>query len=54
MKGKPEVELPESSMATIASPESHDLLVRRLGYQLDEFRDWMEHTLIQSILRPPR
>lgn len=37
---------------TIASPESHDLLVRRLGYPLDEFRAWMEDTLIRSILRP--
>ena len=37
---------------TIASPESYDLLVHRLGYQLDQFREWMERTLIRSILRP--
>lgn len=37
---------------TIASPESHDLLVRRLGYQLNEFHRWMERTLVKSILRP--
>jgi AcrR family transcriptional regulator len=35
---------------TIASPESYDLLVRRLGYQLDEFRDWMRQNLIAAIL----
>jgi hypothetical protein len=35
---------------TIASPESYDLLVRRPGYQLDEFRHWMEQTLIAAIL----
>lgn len=37
---------------TIASPESYDLLVHRLGYRLDEFRDWMEKTLIAAILAP--
>jgi AcrR family transcriptional regulator len=35
---------------TIASPESYDLLVRRLGYQLDEFHDWMRQNLITAIL----
>jgi AcrR family transcriptional regulator len=35
---------------TIASPESHDLLVYRLGYRLDQFRDWMTHNLIAAIL----
>ena len=34
----------------IVSPESYDLLVRRLGYQLGEFRDWMRQTLITAIL----
>ena len=34
----------------IASPESYDLLVRRLGYSLDEFRFWMERTLSAAIL----
>lgn len=34
----------------IASPETHDLLVRRRGYQPHEFRDWMSRTLIASIL----
>lgn len=37
---------------TIASPESYDLLVRRLGYQLDEFHDWMRQNLITAILAP--
>jgi AcrR family transcriptional regulator len=35
---------------TIASPESYDLLVHRLGYQLSEFHHWMEQTLITAIL----
>src|ERR1700744_1236410 len=37
---------------TIASPESYDLLVRRLGYQLEEFHDWMRRNLITAILAP--
>jgi AcrR family transcriptional regulator len=37
---------------TIASPESYDLLVRRLGYQLNEFHDWMKQNLITAILAP--
>jgi AcrR family transcriptional regulator len=37
---------------TIASPESYDLLVHRLGYQLEEFRDWMRQNLITAILAP--
>ncbi len=39
---------------TIVSPESYDLLVRRLGYQLEEFHDWMVRTLIAALLRAPR
>src|SRR6201996_5388017 len=39
---------------TIASPESYDLLVRRLGYQLEEFHDWMRQNLITAILAPRR
>jgi AcrR family transcriptional regulator len=35
---------------TIASPESYDLLVRRLGYTLPEFQTWMEKTLRAAIL----
>jgi AcrR family transcriptional regulator len=35
---------------TIASPESYDLLVHRLGYQLDEFHHWMKKTLITALL----
>jgi AcrR family transcriptional regulator len=35
---------------TIASPESYDLLVHRLGYQLSEFHDWMKQNLITAIL----
>ena len=34
----------------IASPESYELLVRRLGYTLAEFRVWMEETLGAAIL----
>jgi AcrR family transcriptional regulator len=36
----------------IASPESHDLLVHRLGYGLDDFRAWMERSLIAALLAP--
>jgi AcrR family transcriptional regulator len=36
----------------IASPESYDLLVRRLGYQLNEFHHWMKQNLITAILAP--
>jgi hypothetical protein len=36
----------------IASPESYELLVRRLGYTLAEFQVWMEKTLIAAILAP--
>lgn len=36
---------------TIASPESYDLLVARLGYTLDEFREWMRRTLVAAILQ---
>jgi AcrR family transcriptional regulator len=35
---------------TIASPESYDLLVHRLGYTLPEFQVWMEQTLGAAIL----
>jgi AcrR family transcriptional regulator len=37
---------------TIASPESYDLLVRRLGYQLEEFHTWMRQNLITALLAP--
>jgi AcrR family transcriptional regulator len=37
---------------TIASPDTYDLLVHRLGYDLDRFRDWMRQTLIAAILAP--
>lgn len=36
----------------IASPESYDLLVHRLGYQLQEFHHWMKQNLITAILAP--
>lgn len=35
---------------TIASPESYDLLVRRRGYTLEQFRVWMETTLRAALL----
>ncbi len=38
---------------TIASPESYDLLVHRLGYQLEDFQTWMGRTLVAALLRPP-
>ena len=38
----------------IASPESYDLLVRRLGYQLEEFDAWMRQSLLTAILPPGR
>ena len=34
----------------IASPETYDLLVNRLNYDLDHFRHWMTLTLTASIL----
>ena len=37
---------------TIASPESYDLLVRRPGYQLEEFHEWMRQNLTTAILAP--
>jgi AcrR family transcriptional regulator len=37
---------------TIASPETFDLLTRRLDYSVDQFRDWLEHTLIAALLEP--
>lgn len=36
----------------IASPESYELLVRRLNYTVDDFRAWMEQTLTTAILNP--
>jgi AcrR family transcriptional regulator len=36
----------------IASPETHELLVNRLGYTLEEFRDWLDRTLAAALLRP--
>lgn len=44
---------PERAVDTawaIASPESYDLLVHRLGYTLHEFQVWMEQTLGAAIL----
>ncbi len=35
----------------IASPQAHELLVDRLGYDLPAFRAWMESTLIAALLR---
>ncbi|MBQ9916876.1 MAG: TetR family transcriptional regulator [Microbacterium sp.] len=37
---------------TIASPETYDLLVRRRGYSLDEFREWLSRTLRAALLPP--
>ena len=38
---------------TIASPESYALLVRRLGYQLEEFHAWMRRNLTAALLSSP-
>jgi AcrR family transcriptional regulator len=35
---------------TLASPESYELLVQRLGYTLPEFQAWMEQTLCAAIV----
>ncbi|MFV0434434.1 MAG: TetR/AcrR family transcriptional regulator [Leucobacter sp.] len=34
----------------IASPDAYDLLVRRRGYNLEEFRNWMRNTLTSALL----
>ena len=34
----------------IASPESYELLVSRLGYTLDEFRGWLRQALLRALL----
>jgi AcrR family transcriptional regulator len=34
----------------IASPESYDLLVRRAGWGLDEFEEWVAATLVAALL----
>lgn len=34
----------------IASPDSYDLLVHRLGYDMGQFRKWMQRTLIAAVL----
>jgi AcrR family transcriptional regulator len=47
--------MPKAAIDTawmIASPDSYDLLVRRLGYKPDDFRDWMKQTLTAAILAP--
>ncbi|MGC4106792.1 MAG: helix-turn-helix domain-containing protein [Thermomicrobiales bacterium] len=36
----------------IASPDSHDLLVRRLTYTPEAFQAWMRHTLTSALLAP--
>jgi AcrR family transcriptional regulator len=36
----------------IASPETFDLLVHRLDYSLDDFRDWLRLTLPATLLGP--
>jgi AcrR family transcriptional regulator len=35
---------------TVASPETYDLLVHRIGYSPAEFRDWMTQTLLAALL----
>jgi AcrR family transcriptional regulator len=35
---------------TIASPETYDLLVDRLGYTIDQYEDWLINTLTAALL----
>jgi hypothetical protein len=37
----------------IASPDTHDQLVRRGGYSMDEFEKWVFNTLCVVLLRNP-
>ncbi len=37
----------------IASPDTHDLLVRRAGYTYDQFEDWVRCTLLAALLGSP-
>jgi hypothetical protein len=34
----------------IASPDTHDLLVRRAGYSYDQLEDWVRTTLTAALL----
>jgi hypothetical protein len=34
----------------IASPDTHDQLVRRAGYTYDQFEDWVRATLVAALL----
>ncbi len=36
----------------IASPESHDMLVRRVGYSYDEYERWVRTTVEAALLAP--
>jgi hypothetical protein len=36
----------------IASPDSHDMLVRRGGYSYDEYEHWVQATLEAALLAP--
>jgi AcrR family transcriptional regulator len=38
----------------IASPDSHDLLVRQAGYSYDELEEWVRDTLAAALLRTGR
>jgi hypothetical protein len=37
-------------MIPLSAPSPPSLLVRRLGYQLEEFHDWLKQNLITAIL----
>jgi hypothetical protein len=38
----------------IASPDSHDLLVRQAGYSYGELEEWVRDTLAAALLSPGR
>ena len=35
----------------IASPDTHDLLIRRAGYSYDQLEEWVAATLTAALLR---
>ena len=37
----------------IASPDTHDLLVRRRGYSYDEYEHWVRTTSEAALFAPP-
>jgi len=48
----PEIRVQEAidTAWAIASPETYSLIVNRLGYDLDRYRDWLTQTLVRALL----